>query len=76
MQEILAACGAWVWVFILRIHTFHKSIRRKPFSCEVCMAGWFTLILLVQDTYWLYIPFRMAVAMILTIILTRIMSKV
>lgn len=73
MNELLAACGAWVWVYVLRVHHLIKWMNRKPFACEVCMAGWFTLFM-----YWInwMTPFRMAAAMIITIILTKAMNKI
>ena len=75
MIELLAACGAWVWVFILKIHLLHPALYRKPFSCEVCLAGWFTLCLCAGNVYWMDVPFRMALSMVITILLTNLMRK-
>ena len=75
MYELIAACGAWVWVFVLDIPDLHKWFRRKPFNCEVCLSGWFTLCLCAGRVYWLEVPFRMAAAMVVTILLTNLMRK-
>lgn len=74
MIELLAACGAWVFVNVLALHRMFEVLNRKPFACETCMAGWFTLILAFGD-YWLYMPFRMAVSMIIAIFLTALIRK-
>lgn len=74
-NELLSACGAFVWVYILRLHLTFKILNRKPFACEVCMGGWFALLLNVK-CYWLHIPFKMATAMVFTIILTALLKKI
>ena len=76
MIELLAACGAWVWVFILKIQYLHPALYRKPFSCEVCLAGWFTMLLSAGYYRFEVIPFKMAAAMVLTILLTKLMNKI
>lgn len=75
MIELLAACGAWVFVNVLAIHRVISAMNRKPFACETCMAGWFTFLLCFGD-YWLYVPFRMAVSMIIAIFLTSLIRKI
>lgn len=74
MNEILSACGAFVFVYVLKLHTTFKILNRKPFACEVCMGGWFALLLNI-NTYWLQIPFRMAAAMVLTILITALLKR-
>lgn len=74
MNEVLSACGAFVFVYILRLHLVFSVLYRKPFVCEVCMAGWFSLLLNI-GSYWLYVPFKMAAAMCLTIVLTSILKR-
>lgn len=72
MKEIiLAACGAWVWVHKLKVQLWAKFLFRKPFACEVCMAGWFALLLFLLPP-WADIPFYMAGAMVATVLLTKI----
>jgi hypothetical protein len=75
LNELLAACGAFVFVYVLRLHYTFKILNRKPFACEVCMGGWFALVLNL-NTYWLYIPFKMCLAMVLTILLTAILKRI
>lgn len=71
MKEILlACCGAWVFVYVLKFQDF----KYKPFNCEVCMAGWFTLLLFLTPE-WVEVPFYMSAAMILTIWVTKLMKK-
>jgi len=75
MNELLAACGAFVFVYMLKPFEIFKALNRKPFTCEVCLAGWFALILNLE-TYWLHIPFRMSAAMILAFVLTKLLRKI
>ena len=75
MNEVLAACGAFVFVYILQLHRIFKVLDRKPFNCEVCLAGWFSLILNL-GSYWLTVPFKMSAAMVLAILITAIIKKV
>jgi hypothetical protein len=76
ITELLAACGSFVWVYILNIPALHRWFNRKPFACEVCMAGWFDLCLNAGNTWWMEVPFRMAAAMCITILLTNTLKKV
>jgi len=75
VNELLAACGAFVFVEVLRLHRMIPGLNRKPFACSVCMSGWFSLLLNFVD-YWLYVPFKMAVAMVITILLTGLINKI
>jgi len=75
MIELLASCGAWVWVFILKVQTLPK-LNRKPFNCEVCLSGWFTLLLSTGYYRFEIIPFKMSAAMVITILLTKLLSKI
>lgn len=75
MNELLAACLAWVVVNVLEVHRWHRWFNRKPIACDVCLSGWFTLILNFSVVEWLQMPFRMAAAMILTIVIGKILNK-
>lgn len=75
MIELMAACGAWVVVNILQLHRMLSWLNRKPFACDICLSGWFTLVLSIGAVYWLYVPFKMAMAMMLTIVIGKIMNK-
>lgn len=73
MKEILyAACGAWVWVYMLGMIRF----KYKPLNCEKCMAGWLCCAMSIGHYPWYEIPFMMCAAMVAAIILTGIMNKV
>ena len=74
MKEILlAACGAFVCVEMLQLHIAFR-IQRKPFNCEVCLAGWFTLLLFILPS-WFDVPFYMAGAMMMAVVVKSIMKK-
>ena len=75
MNELLAAAGAFVFVNVLQFHRALKWMNRKPCACEVCMGGWFALILDFGQ-YWLTVPFKMALAMVMTIILTKVVKSI
>lgn len=71
MTEILlASCGAWVWVYVLGF----IKLKKKPFSCETCMSGWFCLFLMWGHT-WYEVPFYMAAAMVTTCVITKTMNR-
>lgn len=74
MKEILlAACAAFVWVYVLHFEKF----KFKPINCETCMGGWFCCGLCIINKYvWWEIPFYMCAAMITSIVLTKIMKKI
>lgn len=69
---LLASCGAFVVVEMLQLHMMLKW-NHKPLNCSTCLAGWFCLLLSVPSLSF-YTPFYMAVAMILTVPLTKIMK--
>lgn len=72
MKEVfLAAMGAVVLVDVLRVHL----IKRKPFTCSTCMAGWFCLGLSIPVHPWYHIPFLMAAAMVVAILTTYLLKK-
>lgn len=75
MNELLAAAGAFVFVNVLQFHRMIKALNRKPFACEVCMGGWFALVLDFGQ-YWLTVPFKMALAMVFTIVLTKLIKTI
>lgn len=75
MNEIYAAFGAFAFVNFLKVHKISPKLNRKPLSCEVCMGGWFALLLSL-DTYWLLVPFKMAAAMCLTYLITSVMKRI
>lgn len=75
MKEILlATCGAFVCVNMLQLHMIFKW-NRKPLNCDVCISGWFCLLLSVPYVYWLHIPFYMAAAMVTTAVLNSVLKR-
>lgn len=70
LEMFIAACGSFVWVNILRLH-----YGKKPFACETCMAGWMAIITCIRYE-WFLIPFLMAGAMCISILLTYIIKKI
>jgi hypothetical protein len=70
---LLASCGAFVFVNILQIDIVF-GIKRKPFTCDICMSGWFFLLLYFLPE-WADIPFYMAGAMIATRLINYGMTK-
>lgn len=75
MNEVYACCGAIVFVYMLQFHLMFPRLNRKPFNCDVCLSGWFSLILNLGG-YWLLVPFKMAFAMVLTVFLSYIIRKI
>jgi hypothetical protein len=69
---ILVACLAFVLVKVVGISTLSKWVARKPFTCEVCMAGWLAVPYCWHE--W-YTPLYMAGAMVVTIIITGFLKK-
>lgn len=75
MKEILlAASGAFVFVEMLQLHMVFK-VNRKPFSCHVCMAGWFTLLLFILPG-WFEVPFYMCASMMVAAVFKYLMKKI
>lgn len=70
---ILSSCTAFIFVHVLQFWTWHPALKRKPFACETCMAGW---IALPACWHGFYTPLWMAGAMVLTIILTAYLKKI
>jgi len=74
MKDILlAACGAFVMVNVIQFHVI-TGWRFKPFICDVCMAGWFYLILFFCPS-WVDVSFYMAAAMIAARLINYVMKK-
>lgn len=72
MKEVLlAAAGAVVLVDVLQIHL----MKRRPFNCTCCMAGWFCLGLSIPAHPWYHIPFLMAGAMIVSCFTAFLLKK-
>lgn len=70
-EPFLAACAAWVLVYPLGFIRF----KYKPFNCEVCLAGWFTLLLSIGHYRWFEVPFFMCVGMVFSVLLTKLLAK-
>jgi hypothetical protein len=70
-KVILSSCLGWVLVNCLQIHRWHPILFRKPFACDVCMAGWIAL-----GYCWsgFYTPLYMAGAMVGSILLTKVLK--
>ena len=74
MNEILSACGGWVFVNVLEFHKRFRIINFKPLNCDVCMSGWIYLALSFNTVYWHYIPLHMSLAMVATIFLNKLLK--
>jgi len=70
-EALLAACGGWVCVYPLNFIRF----KRKPFSCETCLAGWFTLLLCVGHYPWYQVPFYMSMGMVMAVLITKTINR-
>ena len=70
---ILAACGGFVTVNMIQLHVI-LGWNRKPLNCDVCLSGWFFLLLYFCPG-WLDVPFYMAGAMIGGKIINFFMKK-
>lgn len=71
IEAFLSACAGWVVVYPLGFIRF----KRKPFSCEVCMAGWFCLLLSIGYYTWYMILFYMCAAMVFAAIITKLINR-
>ena len=72
MKEVLlAACAGWVVVYPLGFIRF----KRKPFSCEVCMSGWFCMLISIPSYPWYQVPFYMCGAMVTTVLITKLINR-
>jgi hypothetical protein len=71
-EAVLACCLAFVVVDMLQLHIKFKW-NHKPLNCSTCLSGWFCLLLSVPS-FSIYTPAFMAVAMILSVPLTKIMK--
>jgi hypothetical protein len=78
---LMAICLAFVFVDKLSIpQRWDGYLDFKPFNCSTCMAGWFTLFLMiVWDCPLLGVMFQaagwMAVAMVVSIFLNFTINK-
>ena len=73
MTILYAICLGWVLVNILQIHRRHPLLNRKPFSCDVCLAGWIAGILSLLVYFDLpYAILDMPVAMVGVILLNKL----
>ena len=75
MKEILlSACMAFVFVNVLQLHMKLK-LTWKLFNCDVCLAGWFCLVISIPTVEWYLIPGYMAAAMVAIIFLKGIFNQ-
>jgi hypothetical protein len=63
-EIILSSSMAWILVNKFNWQRFWNV---KPINCDVCLSGWFALILTFD---WLS-PFYMSAAMLMTIIINK-----
>jgi hypothetical protein len=77
-----AAALSFIMVDVIHIYSWHKFFRRKPFTCNTCMAGWLTLLMVIisrnvakfilED---IKVLCMMAWAMIISIFITKILNR-
>ncbi len=72
INMILCACLSFILVNGLNIHKIHRWLNRKPFACDVCMAGWLALPYCWHG--W-RTPLYMAGAMVCVIALNKILDR-
>lgn len=65
MIYLYAIASAFVWVHVLR----SPGIKQKPFTCDVCLAGWLGMILSYTSGHIWQVPFDGCAAMLGVILL-------
>lgn len=66
---------SYVWVNILQMNIRFKVFNRKPFNCEVCMAGWIAGVLMVSNAAGYEAAYELICIMSLTMFLMSMLNR-